>query len=348
MSEFKEFTGKGVDDAIEAACAHYNLSRERLEIEIISGGSTGIFGLMGKKKAVVRARRRETGQPFADLQSEAAVSAQQITPPPKGPAGREDAAPRQEQRPRTEAKPRAEPRVQAEPKPTARHESRPEERHKARPENGYDGRPSANRETPRERAPRPEASPEPRRAPRPMPASDEKSPELRSANAPDAQALEDTVREVLTKLLGTMVGEVNLIFSHESGRLKVLIDDEPNSGLIIGREGQTITALQYITNRIVARRFQTSVRVHLDAGDYRDKQDDNLRKLALYLADKAKDQGRTQSTKPLSSYHRRLVHLALQDDETIATRSKGDGPLKRVLIYPAVGNRRDSRQQRSA
>ncbi|MBU1003741.1 MAG: Jag N-terminal domain-containing protein [Proteobacteria bacterium] len=330
MSDFKEFTGKVVDDAIEAACAHYSLSREMLEIEIVSGGSTGIFGLMGKKKAVIRARRREKRQPFADLQPEAVAARQEQKPV-------EPPAPREEPRARQESGTSREPRQQKDSRP--RTEPRREPRH--------EDRPAPKREQPREQAPRREAAPEPPRAARPMPASGEREPALRSANAPDAQALEDAVREVLTTLLEPLIAQPALVFSHEAGRMKVLIDDEPNSGLIIGREGQTITALQYITNRIVARKFQTSVRVHLDAGDYRDKQDDNLRKLALYLADKAKDQGRTQSTKPLSSYHRRLVHMALQDDDSIATRSKGDGPLKRVLIYPA-SSRREGRQQRSA
>lgn len=53
MSDFKEFTGKDVDEAIERACRHFDAKREKLELEILSGGSTGIFGLVGKKKAVV-------------------------------------------------------------------------------------------------------------------------------------------------------------------------------------------------------------------------------------------------------------------------------------------------------
>jgi len=76
------------------------------------------------------------------------------------------------------------------------------------------------------------------------------------------------------------------------------------------------------------------VRVQLNTGEYREKQDDSLRRMALYLADKARNLGRPQSTKPLSSYHRRVIHLALQADETIQTRSKGEGPLKRVIIVP--------------
>jgi len=373
MSDFKEFTGKDVDNAIEAACSHYALSREDLEIEILSGGSAGIFGLMGKK-AKVRARRRTRRQPFADLQQDLNLSLGDDILGSK--AKREEPAkaeaPKAEPR-RTEPKPAPVKAESPKPAPKVEPKAQPAQAKADAPAPKDEAREAAETEAPAAE-PRREARSEsrpaaPRRDGRPAKPRAER-PELKRREpeadfdedmdfdeddaaprgpAPDPKALEEAVREVLTRLLEPIIGQTTLSFSYESGRLKVLIDDEPNSGLIIGREGQTITALQYITNRIVARRFQTSVRVHLDAGDYRDKQDDNLRKLALYLADKAKSQGRTQSTKPLSSYHRRLVHLALQDDETISTRSKGDGPLKRVLIYPAGGNRRSGgRQQRGA
>jgi len=84
----------------------------------------------------------------------------------------------------------------------------------------------------------------------------------------------------------------------------------------------------------MARRWESPVRVQINTGEYREKQDDSLRKMAIYLADKAKNLGRPQSTKPLSSYHRRVIHLTLQEDDTIQTRSKGDGPMKRVIIVP--------------
>ncbi|MFO7876571.1 MAG: R3H domain-containing nucleic acid-binding protein, partial [Desulfovermiculus sp.] len=82
----------------------------------------------------------------------------------------------------------------------------------------------------------------------------------------------------------------------------------------------------------VAKSWPDRVYVQLDAGGYRQRQDDQVRQKALYLAQKVKDSGKAQSTKPMSSYHRRLVHLSLQDDTDIITRSKGDGPMKRVLI----------------
>jgi len=119
-----------------------------------------------------------------------------------------------------------------------------------------------------------------------------------------------------------------------ASRVNVCIQDEEHSGLLIGREGQTLAALQYLANRIMARRWESPVRVQINTGEYREKQDDSLRKMALYLADKARNLGRPQSTKPLSSYHRRVIHLTLQEDDTIQTRSKGDGPMKRVIIVP--------------
>jgi spoIIIJ-associated protein len=87
-----------------------------------------------------------------------------------------------------------------------------------------------------------------------------------------------------------------------------------------------------MVNRIVAKSWPDRVYVQLDAGGYRQRQDDQVRQKALHLAQKVKDSGKAQSTKPMSSYHRRLVHMSLQDDTDIITRSKGDGPMKRVLI----------------
>ena len=319
MSQFKEFTSKALDDAIRAACDHFGVSREKLEIDIVSGGSSGIFGLMSKK-AVVKARLREKREPFADLQGDESLLGDVLPEKTEPKAKPKPApAPKPEVRPEAPAAPVAEPEPEGEPE--------------------------------RQAAPAPKPRPE---KPRTAPAADafddedDEAPYREDSRdpEPDEATLNAFVVEVVERLLDPIVGKTKLVISNEPGRIKVLVDDEANSGLIIGREGQTITALQYITNRILARRFQTNARVHLDAGDYRDKQDENLRQLALFLADKAKDQGRTQSTKPLSSYHRRLVHLALQDDETVSTRSKGDGPLKRVLIYPSNnGNRRPNRRR---
>ena len=82
----------------------------------------------------------------------------------------------------------------------------------------------------------------------------------------------------------------------------------------------------------VSRRMEAPVRVQFDVGDYRERQDDRLRELALALAERVRATGRPCSTRPMSSYPRRLVHMTLQDSPDVQTRSSGEGPLKRVII----------------
>jgi spoIIIJ-associated protein len=221
MSEAKEFSAKTVDDAINSACDYFGVDRDKLEIEILDGGSTGIFGLMWMKKARISAQPRNT-----------------------------------------------------------------------------------------------------------------------------SSESESVIREVMGKLLAPILGEVPpMRIDAATDPVAVVIEDEQHSGLIIGRDGATLSALQYMANRIVAKRLPDKVRVQLDTGEYREKQDDNLRNLAQHLAQKAKETGRPQSTKPLTSYHRRLVHLALQQDDGVQTKSKGEGPLKRVLIFPKKAKRIESDRQ---
>jgi spoIIIJ-associated protein len=328
MSDFKEFQGKDLDEAIESACDYFNLKRDRLEIEIQSGGSSGIFGIMGVKKATVKARPR------------AQVNATDIL--------------RDEEKP---AKPKRESKPKAKPKKTEKPEAAPEviddeeaildePNGNLIPEDDFNDvngnmvqpeeAPRQERK-PRERKPRQARPEKPRRERKPREVKPREPREERprtDLSTLDPNVLEAEVREIMVKLLDPIVGETTIDITIESDRVKVFIDDEENSGLIIGREGQTLSSIQYLVNRLASRKMEASIRVQVDTGDYRERQDDKLRQIAWHLADKADNLGRTQSTKPLSSYHRRVVHLALQDNETVFTRSKGEGPMKRVLIVP--------------
>ena len=150
----------------------------------------------------------------------------------------------------------------------------------------------------------------------------------------DQAKLEEVAREVTGKLLEPLVENAKVSVELLHDRVCVRIEDPENSGLLIGREGQTLASIQYLVNRLVSKRMDASVRVQIDAGDYRENQDEKLRLIARHLGDKAIASGRTQSTRPMSSYHRRVVHLTLQEDEFVFTRSKGEGSMKRVLIVP--------------
>ncbi len=150
----------------------------------------------------------------------------------------------------------------------------------------------------------------------------------------DPEKLKALLQEAIAALLKPITTEYKLEIDLATRPITLRIEDEENSGLIIGRDGQTITAFQYMLNRIIASKWGYNTRIQLDTGQYRQKQQDKLKELALALAEKSKASGRVYSTRPLSSYHRRVVHMALQEDIAIVTRSKGDGPMKRVLIMP--------------
>lgn len=340
MSEFRTFSGKTVDEAMEEACRHFAAPREKLEVEILSGGSSGIFGLVGKKKAQVRARLRQEVNLLQDMAAKESRTeqprAEKSARPPKPPR---QPAPASDRKPVAEAKPEpvAEPTAPADvPAPEA-------EEVVAAPAPVMDVAPAAPADIPALddedfgdeeafEAASPQAAPRRNgRAPREerRPAAPETPPQ------PLTPELEAIVRDVVSRMLEGILGQIpEFEISGHSERVSVLILDEENSGLLIGREGQTLASIQYLVNRIVIRQHGSPVKVQINTGEYRERQDDNLRKMAIFLADKAKTLGRPQSTKPLSSYHRRVVHLALQEDESISTRSKGEGPLKRVLIVP--------------
>jgi spoIIIJ-associated protein len=323
MNDFKEFQGKDLDGAIESACDYFNLKRDRLEIEILGGGSSGIFGIMGVKKAKVKARPRVSVSTTEILNGgtatdNPAVEPQKAAPKPKAPKAAPKKAPAPAAMPQDDDEDSADDvngNVITPPQPVRK----PRE---------Y--KPRENR--PREEKPRREHKPRPEARPNGEKQADDRP--RSSMSDFDPVILEKTAHEVMAKLLQPIVGDTKIVITLDTDRVRIFIDDEENSGLIIGREGQTLSSLQYLVNRLVSRKMEASVRIQVDTGDYRERQDDKLRQVAWHLAEKADSMGRTQSTKPLSSYHRRVVHLALQDNETVFTRSKGDGPMKRVLIVP--------------
>ncbi|GAU08653.1 RNA-binding cell elongation regulator Jag/EloR [Desulfoplanes formicivorans] len=338
MSEYKSFQGKNVDDAIAEACRHFKCSREELEVEILSGGSSGIFGLVGVKKAKIKARVRQIAEPKSAAASDHTESRMESAPRTKEPATR---------KPAKSSKPRS-------PRPNTNGKA-------AKPVEVQDASPSRGKgpgKQPRGNGQAGQGKPVQRRATRPVETSETPAVPRESMPAPEKQAAEsrpvpadidvEAARTCIlesTRILLTNIsdqGEIRI--DMDKTPIEVVIEDDVNSGLIIGRDGQTLSSMQYLLNRIVSRKFPGVARIQLDAGDYREKQDEQLRKTAQLLAQKAKTSHRTQSTRPLSSYHRRVVHMALQDDRDILTRSKGDGPMKRVLIMarrkknPAPGN----------
>ena len=486
MEGFKEFQGKDLDSAIEEACGYFNTAREKLEIEIVQDAKSGIFGIVGARKAKVRARRvqlREAmesilgrkngegasapapsaGQPASasenagsveqrknggNRQEQAPTAAPESSAPsaPKAPVaptapevqaekGRGDGRDRQQEaRPQRNQqddrrnqqddrrnrgrnrKPQSLDAFESEEeldaaingnvldkpadrpfdrrgerngkpdrngaKPSGRNSRndrgrertgrnaegegveavnpaetpareargrRNDSRSDNRPDNRSDNRPDSRGNGRAEvRSPQRENN-HPERAPRSDAPVDGLEDDFEAAGEGlpvtpleqlDAAKLEALVDETVRKLIRPITGDgVGITVKIGGGRVYVGIDCDEDSGLLIGREGQTLAALQYMISRIVSRGMNAAVRVQLDAGEYRRRQDEKLREMALALADKVRQSGRSYSTRPLSSYHRRIVHVCLQEAVDVQTRSTGDGPMKRVVIMRRKGER---------
>jgi spoIIIJ-associated protein len=106
------------------------------------------------------------------------------------------------------------------------------------------------------------------------------------------------------------------------------------SGLLIGRHGQTLDAIQYIVGRIVGKQLGEKRMVVVDTERYRERRRENLEQVSRRMAEKAKSTGRAVSLQPMSASDRRIVHLALKHDREIETRSEGEGGMRSIRIIP--------------
>ncbi|MDD2510012.1 MAG: protein jag [Syntrophomonas sp.] len=143
---------------------------------------------------------------------------------------------------------------------------------------------------------------------------------------------EEEVRQVVDELLGRMKidYQINRV-EWEDGRVRVNIIGN-DMGLLIGRKGETLNAVQYIISLIINRQREERIRVLLDVEDYRKKREESLEALALRLSDKVKKTRKNVVMRPMSSQERRVVHTILQADPQITTFSLGDEPNRKVVI----------------
>ncbi len=204
-----EIEEKSIEDAIKVACETLKLPREMLDIEIISKGASGIFGIVGAKKAKIRVRPKELSLEVA------AERARKIL--------------------------------------------------------------------------------------------EEMLLYVRLPTVVDAEARADHVY-------------LNIISN--------------GSGLLIGKKGQTLDAMQHLVGRIMHRESGQHVTVVVDTEGYRSRREQSLRELAQELGEKVRKNRKPITTGPLNTQERKVIHVTLRDYADVKTKSKGDGPMKRVVIYP--------------
>jgi spoIIIJ-associated protein len=158
-------------------------------------------------------------------------------------------------------------------------------------------------------------------------------------------ALEEQRREataILEQILAMMGerGEVRQVeVDAETVELEIKGD---GSGILIGRHGQTLDALEYLVNRILARRIKEAAPISLETESYRARRRQQLHRMALSMGEQAKREHKPVRLEPMLPRERRVVHLALKDDPMVTTRSAGDGLMRSIEIVPTEGGRREA------
>lgn len=166
----------------------------------------------------------------------------------------------------------------------------------------------------------------------------EKAPEV---DLSGIEAKETPATEYLKSILNGMgFSDVTVTAKETEEDIYFEIVSSEDYGNIIGRRGETLDALQYLTRLFVNRSEDNNKRVALNVGDYRKRREETLRALAKRQASKVSKYGRSSALEPMNPYERRIIHTAIQEIEGVTSHSVGEGDRRRVVITPEGGDRR--------
>ncbi len=161
---------------------------------------------------------------------------------------------------------------------------------------------------------------------------------------PDSETL-GSIRTDIEKVLELMNFSSEVSVELEGFTVQCQISGEHEEN-IIGTDGRTLDSLQYLIRKMVNSRLPERMPLYLDAGNFRERRVEELKKRALELAEIVKEEGKTQAIPALNPSERRIVHLILQEDKGIRSRSVGEGLFKKVLIYKPGKNRKPGPRKR--
>lgn len=146
--------------------------------------------------------------------------------------------------------------------------------------------------------------------------------------------MEERINSFLSSLMERLDLQGDIIFTYQDKYLWVSIEGE-DLGFLIGKHGQTLNAVQYITNMVANRDIQEKQRIVLDVNSYRIRREEVLTNLAYRLARQVKAQGEAMELEPMTPHERRVIHVALQEDSGVETYSSGEEPFRYVVIAPS-------------
>lgn len=144
---------------------------------------------------------------------------------------------------------------------------------------------------------------------------------------------EDSAKDFLNSVFATMhlIVVVNIVYDEESRHMNIDLSGE-EMGVLIGKRGQTLDSLQYLTSLVVNKGAENYIKVKIDTENYRQRRKETLENLAKNIAYKVKRTKRPVSLEPMNPYERRIIHSALQNDKYVTTHSEGEEPFRRVVV----------------
>ena len=293
---FVEKTGKNVDEAIAEALKELNITADQADIEVLDEGRKGIFGF-GRKDAKVRVTVKEVtvaeeSAPAEKTVSEAAEAAVQAVKEAVNIAV--DTAVKKAEAVKADA--------------SAAVEDLSQKAAEAK-DNAVDSAISTLESLKSERPAR----------------------EARKYIVNDEAII--AAKEFLQRVFTAMKIEVAMekFINKNDGSVTFKLHGQ-DMGILIGKHGQTLDSLQYLTNLVANKTSNERVRVIIDVEDYRDRRIETLTRLANRLADKVKRTGERVALEPMNPHERKIIHMALQGDRRVTTLSEGDDPYRHVVI----------------
>lgn len=314
----KEITvsARNLDDAITEALIELGITSDQLEYDVIEKGSEGFLGI-GRKQAVIRARKKYVAEPveeigFEDIKTDFSSVTERF--------GAASVLKTEKKKETKEIK---------EPKAEKQEEKKEPKKEFKKKEYRKDNRKDFKKDSRREFK-------EPKEVKKEEPIPSVKKEEVRLAEIqPETKT---AVIEFLENVFKAMELEVEIVTEiDEEGAFSIELKGG-NMGILIGKRGQTLDALQYLANRVANKYQEDFIRVKLDTENYRKRRKDTLENLARNIASKVKRTRRPVSLEPMNPYERRIIHSALQSDRYVSTHSEGEEPYRRVVVTP---NRRD-------
>ena len=146
-------------------------------------------------------------------------------------------------------------------------------------------------------------------------------------------SVEDEIREFLDSVFKAMKLEVTIDIKVDEDNRNVDVElNGPEMGVLIGKRGQTLDSLQYLTNLAINKQSENYYRVKIDTEDYRKRRRETLENLAKNISFKVKRTKRPVSLEPMNPFERRVIHSALQNDRFVETHSEGDEPYRHVVV----------------